>query len=54
MVAVGTKPAIVMRHPRPAGETPFDWRFAGGSIMSHSNGVSLVYPYWPILRAVRK
>ena len=29
-----TKPALMLGHHRPAGETPFKWRFAGGPMMA--------------------
>ena len=39
----------MLGHHRPASETPFKWRFAGGQMMAHLlNGVSLAGRWWPI------
>ena len=36
----GSKIALKAGHHRLASNTPFQWRFAGGPVMAHLNGVS--------------
>ena len=45
----GTKTAFNVGHHRPASETPFKWRFAGGPMM---NGVSLAGRWCPAFSVI--
>ena len=39
-VEMGSVPILKADHHRPASETPFKWRFAGGLMMDSGDGVT--------------